>query len=100
MQKLICALKSCKNKFTPKSERHIYCSRSCFKRANYYKKREEEGKNKKFPIFLCPNCHQMTELTFDIIKYEEKFYMFTCPHCRTLFINISECLVAQDIPKT
>ena len=94
--KIIC--KTCKKLFLPKSEKHIFCTRKCFKKDFYHRKKAEELSNKKFPTFICPNCQRIVELDFDPVKEQKKWANFSCPHCSVLFINVSEYISTQDVP--
>lgn len=95
IKKIIC--KTCKKSFLPKSERHIFCTRKCFKKDFYHRKKAEELSNKKFPIFLCPNCAIRIELDFDPVKEYRRWAKFSCPKCSVLMINVSDLIDTIDI---
>ena len=88
---------TCKKVFMPKSERNIYCERSCFKRAYYTRKKLEELTNIKFPIFQCQNCKEKIELNFDPVQEDSRWLDFRCPFCSTLMVNVFEEVAAQEI---
>ena len=97
IKEIICP--SCKEKFLPKSPKNIYCSRRCFKKAYYHKKKKEERLNKeKFPIFKCPSCESRIELDFDPVVDHLKWAHFKCPNCGTLMICVFEDIVTNDVP--
>lgn len=88
---------SCKVFFLPKSQKNIYCKRSCFKKAFYYKKKAEELlERKKFPSFKCPSCSRSIKLDFDPVKEDRRWLDFSCPHCRVLMINVCEEIITQE----
>lgn len=89
---------ACKTMFLPKSERNIYCTRKCFKKYFYHKKKAEELANIRFPSFICPSCKQRINLDFDPVKYATRWDHYVCPGCNTLMINVSEEIIAQDLP--
>lgn len=91
---IIC--KTCNEKFLPKSERNQYCSRKCFKKDYYHKKKAEELNNKKNPTFTCPNCDQHITLSFDPVKDAFKWLHYKCNGCNTLMISVSEEINTED----
>lgn len=88
---------ACKVRFFPKSEKNIYCTRKCFKKYFYHKKKAEELANIKYPCFKCPSCQQLINLDFDPTKYTDRWDKYVCPGCNTLMINVSEEIYAQDM---
>lgn len=98
-QKIIC--QACKKSFLPKSEKNIFCSRKCFKKAYYHRmKGEEIADLKKFPTFLCPSCGTSITLDFDPVKNSQKWLHYSCPGCNTMMINVSDLINTKDSPKT
>lgn len=95
MIKIICI--TCEKKFFPKSERNRFCSRRCFKKDFYKRKKALELTKKKFPTFNCPSCWKQIDLDFDPIKEEKKWTKFYCPFCSVLMINVCEEIKMQDI---
>ena len=89
---------TCGDIFTPKSERNIYCKRSCFKKAFYHRKKAEELNACHFPFFTCPNCDQSIRLDFDPVKENMRWLGYQCPGCNTLMINITEEILTGDHP--
>ena len=87
---------TCEVPFTPKSERNIYCKRSCFKKAFYHRKKAEELNACHFPFFTCPKCGQAIRLEFDPVKESMRWLSYQCPGCNVLMINVSEKIVTQD----
>lgn len=83
--------------FLPKSPKNIYDRRICFKKAWYHRKKAEELKNKKFPVFLCPSCKRKITLDFDPVKSNRKWEQFVCPNCHILLINVKEFIITTDI---
>lgn len=97
MRKLVkIECKTCKKKFLPKSERNVFCTRKCFKKDFYHRKKELEN-DSKFPIFVCPSCKHRIELDFDPVKYLKRWEHFACPFCNILMINITEYIITQDL---
>ncbi|HEA46431.1 MAG TPA: hypothetical protein ENH99_01480 [Candidatus Pacearchaeota archaeon] len=86
-EKRICP--TCKKPFIPKSERNIYCCRSHFKKAYYYRKKKEESGIGHFPVFNCPICEQKVILNFNPIKEIFRWEHFVCPGCNIIMINPS-----------
>ena len=90
--------KTCKEEFTPKSERNIFCSRKCFKKDFYHRKKAEELISiKTFPCFICPSCGNKVQLEFDPVKEGQNWLDFVCPGCNTLMINVSDQISTDDI---
>lgn len=89
---------TCGIKFMPKSERQRYCTRSCFKKAYYHRKRAEELKAQKTPSFKCPSCDQHIILPFDPVTHSDLWATYICPGCNTLMINVAENIKTQDHP--
>lgn len=80
----------------PKSEKNVFCKRKCFKKDFYHRKKAEELNNIRFPVFKCPSCSVLIELTFDPVKDEKSWLGFSCPFCKTLLINVWEDIVTQE----
>lgn len=87
---------TCHKFFLPKSQKNVYCKRSCFKKAYYHHKKAEELKNIKFPILKCPLCSRNIELDFDPIVDDNRWLNFKCPFCHVLMINVCEEIITQD----
>ena len=94
LDKIIC--KTCQNSFLPKNPKNIFCTRRCFKKDFYHRKKAEELNNKKFPIFRCPSCNNKITLEFDPVKNQTAWTNFLCPHCNVLMINVCEEIQTQD----
>src|SRR3990167_710461 len=92
--KIICP--TCNEWFLPKTGRNEYCTRSCFKKFYYHRKKAEELANNRYPTFKCPSCREEITLNFDPIKKSDAWLNFVCPHCSVLMINVSEEIVTQD----
>lgn len=71
---LACA--ECGEMFEPKTYRHIFHARKCFRTFNRRKKLMDEG-----TYFACPDCGKRTKLKFDPRKNGEKWRKFHCPFC-------------------
>lgn len=67
---------TCGKKFKPKSYRHKFCCRRCFKIEARRKKNKET-----FPHYICPHCETKTKLTFSPKKDILKLSSFICPCC-------------------
>ena len=87
---------TCQIPFMPVSEKNVFCSRKCFKKAFYHRQKAKELEACKFPIFTCPSCGEKIELDFDPVKENYKWLRFTCPKCSVLMVNVSENIVAVD----
>ena len=97
MQKLVkIECKTCGKLFMPKSEKNRFCTRKCFKKDFYHRKKGEEISAGKFPRFTCPSCGQKITLDFDPAKDTFRWLHYSCPGCNTLMINVSEEIVTQD----
>ena len=96
LNKITC--KTCKKSFLTKNNKKIFCTRKCFKKNYYHRKKAEELSNIKFPVFLCPNCGKKIELNFDPVKDHRKWTKFSCPNCNVLMINVCEEIVVKDVP--
>ena len=94
MQKINC--KTCGEEFTPKSEKNIFCSRKCFKK-DFYIRKKNEVIVITFPDFICKNCGNKFSLDFDPIEDPEKWLSFRCPDCSVLFVSVSDALSAEDV---
>lgn len=99
LKQIKCKNESCQVCFTPKSLNNVFCSRKCFKKDFYHRKKAEELSNKKFPIFLCPSCRSKIALDFDPASENgsEQWLKFKCPACNVLMINVSDSIVAEDL---
>ena len=91
--------KMCHIFFLPKSQKNIYCKRSCFKKAFYHRKKTEELNNIKFPIFKCPSCSRNIELGFDPLREDNRWLDFKCPFCNVLMVCVWDEICAQDTSK-
>jgi len=69
-----CKLSSCDVIFEQKTYHHKFCSRECFRKWHYRKK-------KKFPEYRCNNCGEITQLDFFPIKKYHRLMHFECPKC-------------------
>ena len=94
IKKISC--KTCSKSFFPKSEKNIFCSRRCFKKNYYHRKKAEELNNIKFPMFKCPSCKRNIELNFDPVLDDRRWLNFSCPFCKILLINVCEQIITQD----
>jgi predicted RNA-binding Zn-ribbon protein involved in translation (DUF1610 family) len=92
--------KTCGKKFKPKSENNVFCTRKCFKKDYYHRKKAEELAKEQFPEFNCPSCKQQIVLDFDPAKHTLRWLHYVCPGCNTLMINVSENIVTKDVPTT
>ncbi len=88
--------KTCGTRFLPKSPKNVFCTRKCFKKNFYHRKKLEDLNAKKFPSFVCPNCGKKIDLEFDPLLDELKWAHYECPFCRTLLINVCEYINTQD----
>lgn len=84
----------------PKCEKNTFCSRRCFKKDYYHRKKAEEAGKSKFPRFSCPECGQFITLDFDPHKKVEKWLTYKCPGCNTLMICVSDEIVLQEAEGT
>lgn len=71
-----CKNKICKKRFIPKTYRHVFCSRKCFKLE--YKNSMKENK---YPLFICPNCRKKIKLDFHPRSSFIKWKKFKCEYC-------------------
>lgn len=88
--------KTCKESFIPKSEINRFCSRRCFKKDFYHRKKAEEINQRRLPGFTCPSCGQCIVLPFDPVKCEDAWTSYDCPGCNTLMISVSESIVTSE----
>ncbi len=65
--------------FFATKEKQLYCSKSCFKK-EYFRKKKLEGKDK-FPIYICRECGKKVELSFDPLREPNFWDAFKCPFC-------------------
>lgn len=93
MQQINC--KTCDESFVPKSEKNIFCSRKCFKK-DFYRRKKNEVIEITFPDFICKSCNNKAALNFDPIENPEIWLKFRCPNCSVLFINVVDTLSAED----
>jgi hypothetical protein len=98
-EKIICHNPGCTNTFSPRKQNHHFCSRKCFKKEYYYRKKAEELANKKFPVFTCPSCDTEITLDFDPVKESIRWLNFLCPHCNVLMINVSDSIITKEETK-
>ena len=89
--------KTCGEMFMPKSPKNVFCTRKCFKKNFYHRKKAENLNAKKFPSFICPSCGKKVDLDFDPLTNNGKWTQFQCPFCRTLMINIVEYISTEDV---
>jgi len=87
---------TCKEFFVPKSEKNKFCSRRCFKKDFYHRKRAGEISQNALPRFTCPSCGQCITLPFDPVKCEDAWTTYSCPGCNTLMINVSDMIIASE----
>lgn len=74
--------KNCGKPFFPKSEKNIFCSRKCFKKDYYYRKKEEDDTG--FPIYVCPKCGLRIKMEIHPIRDNLKWlewHKLPCPGC-------------------
>lgn len=71
--------KTCKREFLAQKNKQHYCSKKCFKKEYYKRKRADL--NNRYPVFQCKNCGVGTELSFDPLKDNVAWTSFKCPHC-------------------
>ena len=74
MQKRICPI--CGELFTPKTKKHIFCKRKCYK-ISYRKQKNIQN----FPKFICPQCKTKIELNFHPKNNNSAWEKFQCPIC-------------------
>jgi DNA-directed RNA polymerase subunit RPC12/RpoP len=67
----------CGQEFSPKTYRHVFCSRKCSN-----KNRLEKDKSS-FPSLICQNCGERFKLDFDPKKNIRELERVVCPHCNT-----------------
>jgi hypothetical protein len=92
---------SCGHFFLPKSQKNIYCKRSCFKKAYYYQRKAKElTYEKKFPSFKCPSCQRNIKLDFDPTVNEKLWFGFSCPYCKILMISVFEEIITLESSTT
>jgi len=87
---VIIKCKTCSKEFLPKSEKNVFCSRRCFKREYYHRKRAEELIENQNPSFICTKCGQSTVLDFNPIEESDRWLEFKCPNCNTLATHTSK----------
>ncbi len=85
MVKRKCRRPTCKVIFKPRTWRHEFCSRKCFK--EMYKEVEKE-RRKKFPDFKCPECGLVQKLTFYPKKNMKSWYELRCQGVGCGFSNM------------
>ena len=90
--------KQCKISFTPKTIRHIFCVRRCFKIFDCNVQKNKRKNENKFPVFHCPSCKNAISLNFNPITRPQKWRHFKCPHCNTLMINVCDSIKTTDSP--
>lgn len=74
--------KTCGANFYAIKDTQFFCSRRCFKKAYYYRNKDKiKEQNKRTPTFLCPVCHNESNLGFDPIRQEYMFDVYICPFC-------------------
>lgn len=86
--------KNCEKLFTPKSEKNIFCSRKCFKKDYYHRKKDSETSTN--VRFICPECGNETILDFDITKNIQRWNNFSCPKCDVLFVNVFDEIIMTE----
>ena len=72
--------RGCGNEFVPKKGNQMFCSRKCFKK-EYYQRKKEEEKNPKFPVYRCPDCGFIEELDFNPVDDIDRWLGYMCPNC-------------------
>ena len=70
---------SCKNSFTPTKSNQKYCSRKCFKKEYYAKKKEEE--RNQVSKYCCQHCNFIMVLDFIPLEEPDKLKTIVCPNC-------------------
>jgi hypothetical protein len=95
LEKRIC--RTCGQEFMPKCDINVFCSRRCFKKDYYHRKKGEEINAKIFPDFNCPNCGQHITLDFNPVLEPMRWLHYTCCGCNTLMINVSDEIVTHDM---
>lgn len=75
----------CNKDFTAIKTTQLYCSRKCFKKAYYLRKKqeaiEEEARLPKTPEYNCPFCHELYRLSFNPITDPLLYAVHQCPEC-------------------
>ena len=66
----------CPNGFIPRTYRHKYCCRRCFK-----KHEKRESKRSRFPFYVCQVCGFKIQLGFFPIQNTERLKNTVCPKC-------------------
>jgi len=97
LEKAICQNPSCGATFWRQKSRKIYCSRKCFKKAYYYRMKEKELKERKYPLYHCPKCKNMVQLDFDPAKRWSPWLTFQCPLCNTLMVRVVDEVCTGDL---
>ena len=88
--------KTCGNEFQPKCEINVFCSRRCFKKNYYHRKKAEEINAQTFPIFICSVCKEEIVLKFDPTKNSFKWIHFVCPKCIICILDVSEDIITYS----
>ena len=87
---------TCGKEFVARKDINIFCQRKCFKKAYAAKMKEKAAKENKFPIYKCPKCKRITQLTFDPAKKFSPWLAFKCELCGILMISVCEELGVDD----
>ena len=83
-----CYLKTCKNKFKPKTYNQKYCCIECQRIAMNERNKKnskikyEEEKRKRYPEFKCPHCNYLFKLDFNPIHNWKELKNIICPKCK------------------
>jgi len=88
----------CGKEFQPKSPKNRFCCRKCFKKE--YLSRIKPKEKISFPQFKCSKCGQHIKLNFHPEKDTTKWLKYRCLGCDTLFIDVCEEILADDVPIT
>lgn len=84
----------CGEKFEKKKYDHLYCRRKCFKIA-YRKKMKIET----FPSYKCPECNQLSALTFFPKHDLDSWTKYKCPHCGHPAVSEQNTDVPEDMKR-
>jgi hypothetical protein len=75
------ACKTCEVFFQAIKETQFFCSRKCFRKDYYARKRIENKRERPFPDYGCENCGRRSPLSFDPLKSPLLFEAYECPFC-------------------
>jgi hypothetical protein len=73
--------KTCEVQFEAIKETQFFCSRKCFRKDYYARKKLEAKVERPFPNYNCGNCGRISPLDFDPLKSPLLFEAYMCPFC-------------------